>query len=108
MNSPINEPFRAVIVGMSSFIRHFALAGRISNDRSNGVTDCANIHRYPIRFDGVSDAMLSPNMFAPQANRPVGQTLLLGTVVIGTTMLATVILYAVTGWLWLVVHEGLH
>jgi hypothetical protein len=53
-------------------------------------------------------AMLSPDMFAPQANRPVGQTLLLGGVVIGTTMLAAIILYAVTGWLWLVVHEGLH
>jgi multisubunit Na+/H+ antiporter MnhC subunit len=53
-------------------------------------------------------AMLSPNIFAPQANRPVGQTLLLGAVVIGTTTLAAVILYAVTGWLWLVVHEGLH
>jgi hypothetical protein len=53
-------------------------------------------------------AMLSPNMFAPRANRSVGQTLLLGAVVIGTTMLAAVILYTVTGWFWLVVHQGLH
>jgi multisubunit Na+/H+ antiporter MnhC subunit len=53
-------------------------------------------------------AMLSPNIFAPRANRPVGQTLLLGAVVVGTTMLAAVILYAVTGWFWLVVHQGLH
>jgi ABC-type transport system involved in cytochrome bd biosynthesis fused ATPase/permease subunit len=51
-------------------------------------------------------AMLSPNIFAPRANRPVGQTLLLGAVVIGTTMLAAVILYTVTGWFWLVVHQG--
>ena len=53
-------------------------------------------------------ATLSAKVFAPRANRPVGQTLLLGAVVIGTTMLAAVILYAVTGWVWLVVHEGLH
>jgi multisubunit Na+/H+ antiporter MnhC subunit len=52
--------------------------------------------------------MLSPNMFAPRANRPVGQALLLGAVVIGATMLVAVILYAVTGWFWLVVHHGLH
>jgi hypothetical protein len=28
--------------------------------------------------------------------------------VIGFTMLGAVILYAVTEWLWLVVHQGLH
>jgi hypothetical protein len=27
--------------------------------------------------------------------------------VIGTIMLGAVILYAVTGWLWLVLHQGL-
>jgi multisubunit Na+/H+ antiporter MnhC subunit len=84
------------------------LAGRISNDRSNGVTDCANIHRYPIRFERVSDGDVVAKHLRATVNRPVGQTLLLGAVVIGTTMLAAVILYAVTGWLWLVVHEGLH
>ena len=41
-------------------------------------------------------------------NRPLGQTLLLSGVVIGTTALGAVVLYAVTGWLWLVVHQGLH
>jgi hypothetical protein len=46
-------------------------------------------------------------MFAPQPNRPLRQTLLLSTVVIGVTMLGAVILYAVTEWLWLVVHQGL-
>ena len=47
-------------------------------------------------------------MFTPQPNRPLRQTLLLVTIVIGVTMLAAVILYAVTEWLWLVVHQGLH
>jgi len=28
--------------------------------------------------------------------------------VIGTSALGAVVLYAVTGWLWLVVHQGLH
>jgi hypothetical protein len=28
--------------------------------------------------------------------------------VISTGVLGAAILYAVTGWLWLVVHEGLH
>ena len=41
-------------------------------------------------------------------NRPLGQTLLLSAVVIGTTALGAVVLYAATGWLWLVVHQGLH
>jgi hypothetical protein len=47
-------------------------------------------------------------MFAPDPNRSLGETLLLGTVVIGVMMLGAVIVYAVTGWLWLVVHQGLH
>jgi len=29
-------------------------------------------------------------------------------VVIGTTALGAVVLWAATGWLWLVVHQGLH
>jgi multisubunit Na+/H+ antiporter MnhC subunit len=41
-------------------------------------------------------------------NRPLGQTLVLSAVVIGTSALGAVVLYAVTGWLWLVVHQGLH
>jgi multisubunit Na+/H+ antiporter MnhC subunit len=47
-------------------------------------------------------------MFSPQPNRPLRQTLFLATIVIGFTMLGAVILYAVTEWLWLVVHQGLH
>jgi len=47
-------------------------------------------------------------MFAPDPNRSLGETLLLGTVVIGVMMLGAVIVYAVTSWLWLVVHQGLH
>ena len=46
-------------------------------------------------------------MFTPNPNRQLGDTLILGTVVIGFTMLGAVILYAVTEWLWLVVHQGL-
>ena len=47
-------------------------------------------------------------MFATDPNRSLGETLLLGTVVIGVMMLGAVIVYAVTSWLWLVVHQGLH
>jgi hypothetical protein len=46
-------------------------------------------------------------MFRPNPNRSFGDTLLLSAMVIGTGALGAVILYAVTGWLWLVVHEGL-
>ena len=41
-------------------------------------------------------------------NRPLGQTLGFSAVVIGTSSRGAVVLYAVTGWLWLVVHQGLH
>jgi len=41
-------------------------------------------------------------------NRPLGQTLLLSAVVIGTAALDAVVVYAVTSWLWLVAHQGLH
>jgi hypothetical protein len=41
-------------------------------------------------------------------SRPLGQTLVFSAVVIGTSELGAVVLYAVTGWLWLVVHQGLH
>jgi hypothetical protein len=47
-------------------------------------------------------------MFAPNPRRPLGQTLLLSAVVIGTTALGAGVLWAATGWLWLVVHQGLH
>ena len=46
-------------------------------------------------------------MFAPNPNRPLRQTLMLGLVVIGAAAVGAVILYAATGWLWLVVHQGL-
>jgi hypothetical protein len=58
-----------------------------------------------LRF--MAGAPARPRMFTPQPNRPLRQTLLLGIVVIGVTMLGAVILYAVTEWLWLVVHQGL-
>jgi multisubunit Na+/H+ antiporter MnhC subunit len=40
--------------------------------------------------------------------RPLGQTLVLSAAVIGIAALGAVVLWAATGWLWLVVHEGLH
>jgi hypothetical protein len=40
--------------------------------------------------------------------RPLRQSLLWSAVVIAVTALAAVVLWAITGWLWLVVHEGLH
>jgi hypothetical protein len=39
--------------------------------------------------------------------RPLRYTLLASVVVIAATMLAAVVLYGVTEWLWLVVHQGL-
>jgi hypothetical protein len=47
-------------------------------------------------------------MFAPNPDRSLVRTLFLGAAVVGTLFLGAVILYAATGWLWLVVHEGLH
>jgi hypothetical protein len=52
--------------------------------------------------------MLAPS--EPRPKRPQPGPLwngLLAVAVIGTMMLGAVILYGVTGWLWLVVHQGL-
>ena len=46
--------------------------------------------------------------FRPQAHRPFLSTLFLSAVVIVAMAFAAVVLYAATGWLWLVVHQGLH
>ncbi len=46
-------------------------------------------------------------MFAPDPNRPLRHTLMLGLVVIGAAALGAVVLYGVTSWLWLVLHQGL-
>jgi hypothetical protein len=46
-------------------------------------------------------------MFAPNPNRPLRQTLMLGLVVVGAAALGAVVLYGATSWLWLVVHQGL-
>jgi multisubunit Na+/H+ antiporter MnhC subunit len=45
-------------------------------------------------------------MLTPQ--RPLAQSLVLGAVVIGIMAVGAVVLYAATGWLWLIVHQGLH
>ena len=49
---------------------------------------------------------ITKNDHAP--TRPLGQTLVLSAAVIGIAALGAVVLWAPTGWLWLVVHEGLH
>jgi multisubunit Na+/H+ antiporter MnhC subunit len=46
-------------------------------------------------------------MFAPNPNRPLRQTLMLSLVVIGAAALGAVVLYGVTSWLGVVVHQGL-
>jgi hypothetical protein len=46
-------------------------------------------------------------MFAPNPNRSLAQTFFLSALV-GAVFLGAVVLYAATGWLWLVVHQGLH
>jgi hypothetical protein len=40
--------------------------------------------------------------------RPLRHILPAAALVIGATVLGAVILYGVTGWLWLVAHQGLH
>jgi multisubunit Na+/H+ antiporter MnhC subunit len=46
-------------------------------------------------------------MFAPNPNRPLRQTLMLSLIVIGAAALGAVVLYGVTSWLGVVVHQGL-
>jgi hypothetical protein len=43
-------------------------------------------------------------MFAPDPQRSLLGTLLLGALVFGVCALGAVVLYGATGWLWLVVH----
>jgi hypothetical protein len=54
--------------------------------------------------------MLTPSQPAPRlpSPRPLRHTLAASVVVIGVMLLSAVILWVVTGWLWLVVHQGLH
>jgi hypothetical protein len=47
-------------------------------------------------------------MFAPNPQRSLLETLLLGAVIVGVGALGAVVLYGATGWLWLIVHERLH
>jgi len=51
--------------------------------------------------------MLTPSQSGPRSRKPLRQTLPAVAAVIGAMMLGAVILYAVTEWLWLVVHQGL-
>lgn len=46
-------------------------------------------------------------MFAPNPNRPLRQTIMLGMIVVGAAALGAVVLYGVTTWLWVVAHQGL-
>ena len=54
--------------------------------------------------------MLAPSEREPShpVPRPLRYTLLGSVFVIGTTAIGLVVTYAVTHWLWLVVHQGLH
>jgi hypothetical protein len=54
--------------------------------------------------------MLAPLERGPTfpPSRPLRYSLLASVVVIVATAFAGVVLYAVTEWLWLVVHQGLH
>jgi hypothetical protein len=56
-----------------------------------------------------STGMLTPSQPAPRPPTPrrLRYTLGASVVVIGVTLLGAVILWVVTEWLWLVVHEGL-
>lgn len=53
------------------------------------------------------DAVEVLEMFAPNPNRRLRETIFLGAVVMGAAALGAVVLYAATSWLWLVVHQGL-
>ena len=54
--------------------------------------------------------MLSPPERAPShpVPGPLRRTLLGSVLVLGAMTIGLVITYAVTHWLWLVVHQGLH
>jgi hypothetical protein len=52
--------------------------------------------------------MLTPPQSGARSRKPLRQTLPAIAAVIGATILGAVIVYAVTGWLLLVVHHGLH
>ena len=47
-------------------------------------------------------------MFAPNPKRSFAATLVLGAMVFGVMALGAIVLWGVTGWLWLVAHQGLH
>ena len=59
------------------------------------------------QFGGWRRRRITKKMTVPPT-RPLEQTLVLSAVVIGTAALGAVVLWAATGWLWLVVHQGLH
>jgi hypothetical protein len=46
--------------------------------------------------------------FNPKPNRPFLDTLFLGAIVVATMAFGAIVLWGVTGWLWLVAHQGLH
>jgi hypothetical protein len=58
--------------------------------------------------DGAIVFKVATEMSTLPPHRPFRETLLLSAAVITVTALAAVILWAVTSWLWLVVHQGLH
>jgi hypothetical protein len=57
--------------------------------------------------DGIRAGRIG-QLFAPNPNRRLRETIFLGGVVIGAVALGAVVLYVATSWLWLVVHQGLH
>jgi hypothetical protein len=43
-----------------------------------------------------------------QSRKIASRNLFFGAIIVGVGALGAVVLYGTTGWLWLVVHEGLH
>jgi multisubunit Na+/H+ antiporter MnhC subunit len=83
------------------------VAARVVVARHNAEFDRIRAHHKNDWDRRCGGAAANRKMFKPQANRPFRQSLLLSTIVIGFTTFGAVILYAVTEWLWLVVHQGL-
>jgi hypothetical protein len=92
----------------SGSARHTARdASHIGEDQKS---EGAGSERERPKWIGADAEMLAPLERGPTfpPSRPLRYSLLASVVVIVATVLAAVVLYAVTEWLWLVVHQGLH
>ena len=74
---------------------------------SCGAALLANRRRLAAKLLGKDEARrIAANI--GETKRSIAATLLLGAMVFGVMALGAIVLWGATGWLWLVVHQGLH